>query len=128
MHYCAAKVQRNYNYYNGYFNECLRWSMSKHTKNTRQLEIQRLPGMNAAKIDIISIPCKYLIGKYTIKYNKKPASSLFQFAEYVCFELADNVVPFFLCGVCAIGEVLVQDAVNKIMIVKEPNIEVFVYA
>ena len=23
MHYCAAKVQRNYNYYNGYFNECL---------------------------------------------------------------------------------------------------------
>ena len=23
MHYCVAKVQRNYNYYNGYFNECL---------------------------------------------------------------------------------------------------------
>jgi hypothetical protein len=28
-------------------------------KNTRQLEIQRLPGMNAAKIGIISESCKY---------------------------------------------------------------------
>ena len=56
------------------------------------------------------------------------AAELFQFAEYVCFELADNMLPFFLCGVCAIGKILVQDAVNKIMIVKETNIEVFVYA
>jgi len=28
-------------------------------KNTRQLEFQRLPGMNAAKIGIISESCKY---------------------------------------------------------------------
>ena len=61
-------------------------------------------------------------------YLKESVPILLQFAEYVCFELTDNMLPFFLCGVCAIGEVLVQYAVNKIMVVKETNIEVFVYA
>ena len=49
---------------------------------------------------------------------------LFQLTENIFLELTYYLLAFFLGGISAIGEVLVQDAINEIMVIEESDVEV----